>query len=143
MAYATTQDIIDRYGEDQLLILADRDGDGLADEQVTGRAIADADSEIDLHLSKLYDLPLAAVPSVLVQVAVDIAIYRMCNSDALVTEEIRRRYEDARSILRRIAKGEVQLGLPELEKSSGTASSPAIVNGPPRVFGRKRGGGLP
>jgi phage gp36-like protein len=141
MAYATTQDIIDRYGEDLLLVLADRDGDGAADAEVTSRALADADSEIDLHLAKLYDLPLATVPSVLIQVAVDIAIYRMCNNDALVTEEIRTRYKDARSTLRGIAKGETSLGAVP-ESSGGIASGPAIVKGPPRVFGRGSGGGL-
>jgi phage gp36-like protein len=141
MAYATTQDIIDRYGKDQLLILADRDGDGIADVEVTDRALADADSEIDLHVGKVYDLPLATVPSVLVQVAVDIAIYRMCNNDALVTEEIRTRYKDARGTLRSIAKGETSLGAIH-ESSGGAASGPAIVSGSPRVFGRGRGGGL-
>ena len=141
MAYATTQDIIDRYGEDQLLVLADRDGDGEADAEVTARALADADAEIDLHVGAVYDLPLASVPAGLVQVAVDIAVYRMCNSDALVTEEIRRRYEDARATLRRIAKREVSLG-PVPEASGGTAKAPAIVHGPRRVFGRGPGGGL-
>lgn len=141
MAYATTQDIIDRYGEDQLLVLADRDGDGRADQAVTSRALADADSEIDLHVGTRYDLPLAVVPSVLVQVAVDIAVYRMCPSDALVTEEIRTRYTDARATLKAIAKGDVSLG-PTPERSGGQASSPALVSGRPRVFGRGPGGGL-
>ncbi len=92
-------------------------------------------------MGKHYDLPLATVPSVLVQVAVDIAIYRMCNSDALVTEEIRSRYKDARGTLRSIAKGEVSLGAVP-ESSGGSASEPAIVTGSPRVFGRGRNGGL-
>jgi phage gp36-like protein len=141
MAYATTQDIIDRYGEDQLLVLADRDGDGIADQGVTSRALADADSEIDLYVGSRYDLPLAVVPSVLVQVAVDIAVYRMSPDAMTATEEVRTRYADARATLKSIAKGEVSLG-PKPEKSGGQASSPAIVSGRPRVFGRGRGGGL-
>jgi phage gp36-like protein len=141
MAYATTQDIIDRYGEDLLLVLADRDNDGEADADVTARALTDADAEIDLHLAAIYDLPLSPVPASLVQIAVDVAVYRMCTSDALVTDEIRRRYEDARSTLRRIAKKEISLGAVP-ESTGGTATSPAIVSGPPRVFGRGRNGGI-
>ncbi len=142
MAYATQQDIIDRYGEDQLLVLADRDGDGEADENVLTRALADAESEIDLKVGTRYDLPLTTVPDVLVQLAVDIAVYRMCNNDALVTEEIRTRYKDARATLSDIAKGHASLG-PVPEKSAGQASGPAMVSGSPRVFGRGRNGGLP
>lgn len=142
MAYATQQDIINRYGEDQLLILADRDNDGEADEAVVARALADADSEIEGRIGTRYDLPLAVVPDMLVQVAVDIAIYRLCHTPDLATEEIRIRYKDARDTLKDVAKGLVTLGAVP-EKSAGQASGPAIVSGPPRLFGRGRNGGLP
>lgn len=141
MAYATQQDIIDRYGEDQLLILADRDRDNVVDADVVARALADADAEINLHVGALYDLPLASVPAGLVQIAVDIALYRMCGTADLATEESRKRYEDARATLRRIAKREISLG-PEPEQAGGLVQAPAIVGGTTRVFSRGRGGGL-
>ncbi|ADU63405.1 MAG: DUF1320 domain-containing protein [Pseudodesulfovibrio sp.] len=133
MSYATETDIIARYGQDQLLVLADRDGDGLADAEVIAGGLADADAEIDAYLAKRYDLPLAEVPPVLTRLAVDIAVYRMCDTDAMATEGRRKRYEDAVSLLRRIGTGEIALGQqPEPQTSSGSAS----VVSAPRTFRR-------
>ena len=45
--YATLQDLQTRFGEDALLIAADRDGDNQVDAEVVEQALEDADAEID------------------------------------------------------------------------------------------------
>jgi len=135
MAYATYDDLIMRFGQDQILVLADRDGDGQADAEVIARALADADAEIDVYLSARYQLPLAESQPLLTRLACDIAVYRMCGDDAhMATEERRKRFEDAVALLRRIRSGEVAVGpQPEPQSSTGSAS---LIAGPRRF---KRG----
>ena len=133
MAYATQQDIIDRYSLDELLILTDRDQDDQPDTAVVDRALADATAEIDTYLAARYQVPLSSVPDVLLRLCVDIAIYRLSTDRAGGTEERRKRYEDATAMLRLIAKGEVSLGLPTPPKSSNGA---VLVVGSERKFKR-------
>lgn len=134
MGYATQQDIIERYGQDQLLVLADRDGDGEVDTDVVDRALADADAEIDGYLASRYTLPLATESKLLVRLAVDVAVYHLCDDDAMVTDQRRQRYEDAVSQLKRLASGQMSLGLtPEP-----STTSSAVFVGPEPRFGRGR-----
>ncbi|NVK42114.1 MAG: DUF1320 domain-containing protein [Oceanospirillaceae bacterium] len=135
MPYASAQDIIDRYGSDTLLMLTDRDGDDQVDNLVIDQAIADATAEIDTYVAAKYSLPLAVTPSVLVRLCVDIAIYRLSATADMVTEEKRQRYEDATSLLKRIAKGEVSLGISEPVK---TTNGPVHIVSQPKRFGRGR-----
>ena len=114
MPYATAQDIIDRYGEDLLYAIADRDGDQVLDQPAIERALADAGHEIDAYLAGRYPLPLVSPPPVLKKVAVDIAVYLL--SGDRVTEERRHRYTDAVKLLVRIGEGKVRLGLPAAEE---------------------------
>ena len=113
MPYATQQDIIDRYGEEAFTVAADRDGDGLADAEAVERALSDADAEIDAYLAVKYELPLASTPPLLVRLAVDIAYHRLSPEADTATEARRSRYDQAVSLLKRLASGEVSLGLPE------------------------------
>jgi phage gp36-like protein len=135
VGYATEQNIVERYGQDQLLVLADRDGDGIADQDVIARALADADAEIDAYLAGRYELPLAAVPVILTRVACDLVIWHLCDSDTLATDQRRKRYEDAVGLLKRLASGEVSLGqTPEPPASAGSA----VVSCETPRFGRER-----
>ena len=134
-SYATQQDIIDRYGEETLLLLADRDDDQVIDGTVVDQALADASAEIDTYVAAKYPLPLPSVPDALVRLCVDIAIYRMAASSDVATEEQRKRYEDARTLLRRISLGESSLGLPEPPASTNEA---VFVSSQKRRFGRGR-----
>ncbi|KAB7624325.1 gp436 family protein [Alkalilimnicola sp. S0819] len=134
--YATEQDIIDRYGEEALVLAADRDGDGQADAGVVDRALADATAEVDTYLAARYALPLASTPAVLTRLTVDIAVYRLSPAADAGTDERRQRYEDATALLSRIARGGVSLGLPVPPASS---NGIATVTGPERRYGRGRG----
>lgn len=146
MPYASQSDIVEIYGE-QSLIVADRDGDGTPDAAAIARALTSASDEIDSHIAVRYPLPLAAVPGILRQHAVDIAAYRLAQTADVLTEELRQRYEDAVSHLRRIAEGKAALVFPpvapgegEEEDPEGLADSPQpiVTAGPPRLFSRER-----
>jgi phage gp36-like protein len=136
MPYATQQQATDRYGADALLVIADRDGDGVIDADVLDQALADASAEIDTYLAARYQLPLATVPEVLVRLCVDITVYRLAADADMATDERRKRYEDAVALLVRISKGDVSLGLPVPPPSSNGVVS---VTSQPRRFGRGSG----
>lgn len=67
MSYCVLADLVDVYGERELIQLTDRTNKPVSqiDEGVVERAIDDAAAEINLHLHARYQLPLATVPSVL------------------------------------------------------------------------------
>jgi phage gp36-like protein len=74
------------------------------DTVVLGRALADADAEIDSYLAARYTLPLGSTPGVLTRLAADMTRYRLYDDG--MPETVRQRYEDAVSLLKRMAKGE-------------------------------------
>lgn len=135
MPYATQQDIVDRYSQETLLLLADRDGDQVIDSAVVDQALADASAEIDTYVAAKYDLPLQQVPEVLKRLCVDIVIYRLSSDADMATEEKRQRYEDAIALLARIAKGTVSLGLDVPPPSTNGVVN---ISSQPRRFSRRR-----
>lgn len=134
-AYAVQQDIIDRYGEDKLLLLADRAGDGQIDATVVDQALADAGASTDARLSKRgYALPLANVPAILVRINVDLAVYYLASNADVLTELMTARKQDALADLDKIAAGKIDLGLPLAEIPSGQDQAQGDPNAPQRVF---------
>lgn len=139
MTYATQQDLIDRFGEEEIINRTDRSGTGSIDATVVDLALADADDEINGYLGQQYELPLASVPSLLNRLAADIARYRLYDDAA--SDEVRNRYKDAVSLLTSIARGNVSLGMP----STGPADTGEAVTVTPAagsVWGRSGNGGL-
>lgn len=133
MAYATEQDIIDRYGEAALIVASDHDEDGAADPEVVAKGLQDASEEIDVYVGGRYTLPLSPVPPVLKRLCVDISLYRMSKPPA-ITDELRRRYEDAVRLLKMISEGKVTLGE---STPSGTGNvSGSFFHSDPRRFKR-------
>ena len=108
-SYATVQDVIDRYGNEQLLLLADRANDGVVDSAAVDTALSDASAEMDAYLAVRYSLPLSSPPALLVRLCVDIAMYRLSVS-SWPPEERRRRFDDALLLLTRLSKGEAGFG---------------------------------
>lgn len=125
MAYATLDDLVARYGEDELVSLTDVNRSGAINVGVLGQAIADADSEIDSHLAVRYSLPLATVPTALKRIACDITRYRLYDDRA--PEEIRKRYEDTVRWLAAVANGSVSLGLPPAQAPQATGAVVAFA----------------
>jgi phage gp36-like protein len=131
MSYATPEDMLTRYGADELAQMSDPFGTGEADAAVIDRALADAHAEIDAYLIGRYSLPLAHVPAALARIACDIARYRLWADRA--SDEVRRRYEDARRLLEQIGNGSVSIG--PLVNAQPSVGSMQIVAAPARDWG--------
>lgn len=131
--YASQQDMIDRFGEDELIQLTDRNGTGEIDSDVLDRSIADAAAEIDSYLGGRYTLPLTAVPQVLVRVCADIARYRLY--DAQPTDLVASRYKADTQWLTQVANGVVQLGLDPGNQSAAVSDGAQMQSGG-RTFDR-------
>lgn len=123
MSYATKQDLIERYGQDELIQLTDRATPpaGVIDDAVLTQALLDADAEINGYLQARYTLPLGSTPELIKRVACIIARYNLYEDVA--TDEVRRRYEDAVRMLKSISRGEINLGVD-------AATGPATTAGP-------------
>lgn len=119
MGYATKQNLIDRFGAEELIQLTDRATPpaGVINDTVLNQALADADAEADGYLGARYTLPLASVPLALKRIAADIARYRLYDNRA--TDEVRQRYEDAVKFLRDVSRKEATLGIdpPRIENA--------------------------
>lgn len=120
MTYATHQDMIDAFGEREVIAITDRENAGAINAAVLAKALAQADGEINPYLVGRVTLPLASVPTVLVTHACDIARYRLTGSETVETETIARRYKDAIRFLEFVAAGKVSLGI----DSSGQQPAP-------------------
>ena len=139
MPYATQSDIEDLWGADFLADLLPDDVDATASVE---QALLKASQEIDVHLSARYALPLDTPPAVLVQPAVNIAVYILANRHTALTQTIEDRYEQATDLLKRIADGKAGLGAdePRVTSESGASTGGAAFSADKRLF--KRGGGL-
>lgn len=133
--YAEEQDIIDRYGLTELLIVADKENTGETDPVTVVQGLTDASDEIDTYLATRYTLPLAVIVPVLKPLCVDIALYKMSTGTS-VTEEKRTRYEDAIKLLTKIAKGDVTFGK-TTDTPAPAAASKASFTASPRQFSRE------
>lgn len=133
MSFATQQNMIDRFGERELIALTDRDNTGGIDATVLANALASADSEINTYLAPRYDLPFVSVPIIVRDFSCDVARYRLCGGEVVETEEVRKRYEDAIKFFMRVSKGEISLGLNLLNQEQAPTGS-VILKANDRVF---------
>jgi len=143
MAYATQQDLIDRFGEDELIQLTDRTNLPAAaiDADVVAAALSDAENLADSYLAKRYALPLDPVPEVLTRTTAEIARYFLHGRRTEKDDPVTRDYAQALTWLKDVAKGLVELeaaGIPPEESGSGQVQ----VDAPPRVFSRDTLGGF-
>ena len=139
--YATQQDLIDRFGQEELVELTDRADPpaGLVDATVVARALADADAVIDGYVGARYDLPLASTPALLANLAADIARYKLY--DEAPPEAVENRHKNALAMLRDIAAGRAKLDIAGEEPAGSTAGEPQI-DAPDRLFTRDTMGGF-
>lgn len=109
MSYAALQDLIDRYGERELIEVADRDEPpaGAPDPAIVQRALDDATAEVDAYLATKYATPLVTVPNAVLSATCVISRYRLHDDKA--TEKIRTDYEDAIRWLKDISAGRALL----------------------------------
>lgn len=108
MAYLTLAELENRIGRNALLDVADRDHSGDIDALVVERAIQDASELIDSYLSKRYTLPLSVVPAPLARIACDLTVHYLA-AEGTITDDKRRRHDDAIKYLSDIALGRVDV----------------------------------
>lgn len=135
MTYATQQNMLDRFGERELIALTDRDNSGVMDDAVLANGLKLADDEINPYLVARYALPPASVPAILSGFACDIARYRLCGAEVVETEEIRNRYKDAIKFLEKVSKGEISLGLDAANQPVSSKGSVRVKSNEP-VFNK-------
>ncbi|MXS82270.1 gp436 family protein [Nitrosomonas oligotropha] len=135
MTYASQQNMIDRFGEDELIQLTDRDSLGAIDATVINRALGDADATINGYLAARYTLPLAnPVPEMLERFACDIARYALYDDG--VKEAIETRYKDAIAYLRDVSTGKADLGVSDTSNKPASTATAQMSSTTP-VFRRE------
>lgn len=133
MSYCTRQNLLDRFGEQELIQLTDRDALGIIDEAVLAEAIGDADAEVNSYLTA-YTLPLAVVPANLTRLACDMVRYHLHGN--MATEAVKTRYDDAIKYLSQVAKGVFSLGPDASGATAPAASDTVAFESAVPVFGR-------
>jgi|SRR5690554_3473995 len=119
MPYCNLADMKSRFGDAEMLRIADRDRDKAIDTDVVDVALADASDEIDAYLSSRYTVPMSPAPDLLKRLCADIARYRLYDERPL--EEVEKRYEQAVKTLRDIANGRASLKDPNAPSAAGSA----------------------
>jgi phage gp36-like protein len=140
VSYATVLDMINRYPSRDLVQLTNEDPTATTvNATPITQALADASAEIDGYIEGRFTLPLADPPAVLNRLTTDIAMYRMQSLRPLHDlEDARKRYEDAVAMLIKVAAGELTLGLSADGQEPPIAAVEENVQGPDRVFSRKK-----
>lgn len=131
MSYASLELLVDRYGGQMLLDLTDRavPAAGEIDQDVVARALSDTDAQIDGYLAGRYRLPMAQTPDLVVDLALQIAIYKLHRTSA--NEKIKDDYNAAVRALRDISAGVVRLNVEGAEPAA-SGGSEVRVNDRPR-----------
>lgn len=140
----TLQDLIDRFGSDELAKLTDRQNYQVIDEAIIARAINDACSEMATYLhpaglisinrlGNMTYLPTTKPPQALVLKTCDIARYYLYENGT--TEIVEKRYDDAIKWLDKVKKDPTMLtGVVESNASTG-GSIAVIPNLVPSLYG--------
>lgn len=110
MAYASLDDLLARGGTTELLNIADRDRDGIVDNDVIAAALVHADNLINGYVGAKYG-PLVSVPDLVRTWATSIARYILHSNGA--PEHVEADYKDAVAALKDVAKGLIALPVPE------------------------------
>jgi len=148
-AFATIQDIEDRYPDD-LIILAAHPQTRELDEGRVVACLDDAAAEIRAILQARYSAEElrrldAEGLSILKVYSIDIALYRVALSFSRSTDQIKERYEAAVKRLEAIATGKGGLTFEGgsvtttgLEGVSAGSPNEVLIDVPPRPFGSRR-----
>ena len=115
MGYAQATDMVTRFGQEELEQLAPSDTAESFDQDKVDSALSDASAEMNTYLGSVYSLPLTDPNPYLKTICCDITRFRLW--DDAVSEEVRKRYEDAVAWLKKVVKGDVSLGIENQEES--------------------------
>ena len=141
----TLQDLIDRFGSDELAKLTDRVNYQVIDEAVIDRAINDACSEMATYLhpaglisinrlGNMTYLPTTKPPQALVLKTCDIARYYLYENGT--TEIVEKRYDDAIKWLDKVKKDPTMLTGTIVDNTASTSSGAVVMPNPvPNIYG--------
>lgn len=140
--YCTREDMVARFGLDELTELTDRDGSagGIVDSVLT-QVIDDASATIDGYLSGRYGLPLQVVPRVLTRTACDLARYYLYDEQLGEGHQAAKRYTEAISYLEKVGRGVLQLGT-DSQHHRPESNNTVTVTSAGSVFARQRSKGF-
>lgn len=106
MTYCTQQDLIDRFGERELIELTDRTNKPVStiDDTTVERALGDAEATADSYIGTVYQLPIPTVPPILTKICADIARYFLYGKVAEKDTPVEIAYRDALAWLTGVSK---------------------------------------
>lgn len=135
MIYATTADLESYLGTEAYVRLCDRDDSGAVDTSDVEDALSRASSCADSYIAKWIPalVAAAAIPRLLVQHVLDMAVFFLAGDDA--TDRMRTRYTDALAWLQSVADGETTLDVPPVGTGASQAAK-AVVFSEPRAMTR-------
>jgi len=125
MPYCTLSNIKAMMDEDEIIRFTDDYDAGIINTSVTDKAIAGADALIDSHIAKRYSVPVSPVPDIVLDLAVDIAIYKIYSRRSQPPDEIRRKYDDAVKYLEKVAAGKIII--PDATAAATSTSDTAVT----------------
>lgn len=136
MSYTTKQEMIDEFGESELVQLTDLADPpaGVIDDTRLTQALEAADVTIDGYLAGRYALPFAAPPAILGQLARDLARHRLYKDHP--SEEVANRHDKAIKFLVLTASGKVSLGVDAAGAEAPSADTVQFTAGQ-KVFARE------
>ena len=105
--YSRLSDLNAMFGEDEINQVSDVDHTGTPDPAAVGRAITNADAEINAALAMRYKTPLAPVPRLIRRISCDLARWFLYGASP--TKEVESRAKLARDLLKSLAAGEILL----------------------------------
>ncbi|CZT36418.1 gp436 family protein [Rhizobium sp. 9140] len=136
MHYASLEDLIERAGLDEILQIADRDGDGAADPDVVEASLTHADNAVNGYLAVRFRLPLSSVAAIVSTWAVSIARYHLHRNGP--PDYVVRDYKDAMAALQQAARGMIALPGADGIAPAQSTSDGIRVDGPEPVFSREK-----
>lgn len=143
MAYATIADMIDRFGEAEMIRLSTADGVDLVavNNEPIERALDDASALIDTYLRRRYRMPLTVAPSEVRRACCILGRYDLSTGGQRnPSDQVKDGQQQTISWLKAIAAGTVHLDLDEVavgdqSYAQSTAREPA--------YGANGGGSMP
>lgn len=159
MAYCTLTDLKKTADEKLLLRLADDSGmlgslkeedyqtGSSTDEEIKAfeaclatiaEATSQADSEIDIHLSDRYLIPLSPVPGIVSGLSARMTVYYLhLRSEAGVDDKWDKAYKRSIDVLVQISKGAVSIGAAPNAMPETSGASEIMVSAPKPIFGEE------
>lgn len=137
ISYASIDDLVRQFGEQEAIELSDRVRDGVISNEVLQIALDDATHEINGYLGR-YSLPFKKTPPILKRHCVNIARFFLCEASYLMmSEKIVDAYERAIRFLERVANGAIPLIDDESEEVAEDSDLIAFQNLNNSVFSRQ------